>query len=893
MNVQWVNKLKIYLYSAFVMLFLFAGSDTIYAGTTGKIAGVVTDQATGEPMPGANVYVEGYHYGAASDIDGYYFIINVPPGMYTVVTQLIGYREVRTENVLVKVDLTTKMNIALQAENIELGEEIVVIAERPLIDIDVTSTAVSISADEIKALPVDNIYQVIEHQAGVVGGHFRGGRLGEVAYMVDGIPVNDPYNNSNTVNVENESIQELEVISGTFNAEYGQAMSGIVNIITKEGRPDHIESTFSGYLGKFYTNNDDLFPNLGASEGGFSENVQMTIGGPVPFVDRLTFFLTGRLLNDDGHLYGQRIYNTTDNDPFEPSGDQSYESMNYGKYKSLHGKLTYYLSSPFKLSYNFMAGFNENNYYDHGYQRTPAGIQDHYKQNYIHSLIFNHTISANTFYTLKFSLNETQYEGYVYEDPNDPRYVIPELGLPQSGYTFRSGGNQTGRYERNAQIWLGKLDIISQVSKNHKLGLGMDYKQHVMDVWGTGLRSRTGDIEQIHDIIYPDPGTPGFEDYMRKPVELSAYVQDKMEFEDMIINLGLRFDYFDPSTPMLADIRNPVNNDLFYFDNIDAPVKTQISPRFGISFPISSQGVIHVSYGHFFQTPNFEQLYGNIYDRADGTTIFLIDKTGLNTVTGNPDLDAMRTVQYEAGLQQVIYNNLVLDFTAYYRDLRNLIDTEIIETYDQNKYARYINRDYGNVRGIILSADKRLADYWGARLDFTYQFAEGNASDPRSVFFDNQSDPPNESEKKLTRLDWDQRVTLNLSLTAGTPGDWSVGLIGRYGTGTPYTAEIRFTGVNVDFRNNRAKPVNINFDLKAEKTFEIAGTRLSAFLYIFNLLDQKNEYSVYGSSGRANADLNTKFAGDIIGLNTLDEYVNNPSFYSAPRQIRLGLGFGF
>jgi outer membrane receptor protein involved in Fe transport len=312
----------------------------------------------------------------------------------------------------------------------------------------------------------------------------------------------------------------------------------------------------------------------------------------------------------------------------------------------------------------------------------------------------------------------------------------------------------------------------------------------------------------------------------------------------------------------------------------------------GISFPISSKGVIHVSYGHFFQIPNFEQLYGNIYDRSDGTTIFLIDKTGLNTITGNPDLDAQRTIQYEAGIQQVLYSNLVLDFTAYYRDLRNLVDTEVIETYDQHKYGRFINRDYGNVRGIILSFEKRLANYWGARIDFTYQHAEGNASDPRTVFFDNQSDPPRESEKKLLRLDWDQRSTLNFTFTAGIPFDWNIGLIGRFGAGTPYTADLRFNPINVDFRNNRTKPSIVNFDLKAEKTFTISNVRLTAFLYIFNLLDNRNEYGVYGSTGRADTDLNTKFAGDVVGLHTIDDYVRNPSMYSTPRQIRIGLGFG-
>jgi outer membrane receptor protein involved in Fe transport len=892
-SIQNYAPISVFITMALLFLIPFVS----WAGTTGKIVGLVTEKSTNENMAGANIYLEGYPYGAASDIDGYYHILNVPPGKYTLIVNLIGYHEIRMENVEVKIDLTTRIDFQVQPEHLELDESIVVVAERPLIDVDVTSTAVSISAEEMKAMPVDNIYQVIENQAGVVGGHFRGGRLGEVAYMVDGIPVNDPYNNSNTVSVENTSIQELEVISGTFNAEYGQAMSGVVNIITKDGRPDKVDATFSGFLGKYYTSDSDLFPNLDNADGGQLQNVQITLGGPVPLTNKFTFFLNGRYFNDDGHLYGQRIYNNSDSDPFEPSGDGAYVRMNYGLYKSFLGKLTYFASSSFKISYSFIAGLNENNYYDHSFQLTPDGLMDHFRENYTNNLVFNHTLSSNTFQTFKFTGNETKYKGYLYEDPNDPNYVIPEQGLPQSGYTFRSGGNHTSRYNRLANTWLGKWDLVSQISKEHKVGVGVIYRQHKLDVQGTSFRSRSigfdlTELTEIYEIVYPEAGTPGFEKYVREPLEIAAYIQDKMEFEDFIINLGVRFDYFDPASPMLTDVRNPMNNELFPFGNEPTPTKTQISPRLGISFPISSKGVIHVSYGHFFQIPNFEQLYANIYDRADGTTVFLIDKTGLNTITGNPDLDAQRTIQYEAGIQQVLYSNLVLDFTAYYRDLRNLVDTEIIETYDQNKYGRYINRDYGNIRGIILSLEKRLANFWGARLDFTYQFAEGNASDPRTVFFDNQSDPPRESEKKLLRLDWDQRTTLNFTFTAGKPFDWEVGLIGRYGTGSPYTADLRFNPINVDFRNNRTKPVVFNFDLKAEKTFEISNIKLSAFLYIFNLLDTRNEYGVYGSTGRADSDLNTKFAGDVVGLHTIDDYIRNPSMYSAPRQIRLGLAFG-
>jgi outer membrane receptor protein involved in Fe transport len=876
----------------FILLALLLASSVLMAGTTGKLAGRVLDKESGESLAGVNIYMEGQPLGAASDVDGYFFIINIPPGKYTVVAQMIGYKDITVENVRITIDQTTTLNFEMISAALESTEEIVVVAERPLIDIDVTSSSVSVSSDEIKAMPVDNFNEVVNNQAGVVAGHFRGGRSGEVAYMVDGIPVNDPYNSSQAISIENTSIQELEVISGTFNAEYGQAMSGVVNIITRDGARDKVHAEFSGYLGNFYTTHDKIFPNLDRLDGKGTENIQLTLHGPVPLVKDLTFFLTGRYEEDEGYYFGNRLYLPTDSDPFLPSGDSSYVPMANSRHRSLHGKLSYNLTPSIKVSYAALLGSDWNRYYDHGYRLTPDPLTNHYRRNANQNFIINHTLSNSSFYTVKFSQNFSKYYGYLYEDPYDPRYVIPEQGLPQSGYTFRSGGNHTGRYSRSTLTNLVKVDFVSQLNRQHKIGAGFIAAQHELRNFGTGFQADQTVIDDIHSIIYPDPYTPGYTLFTKKPQEAAAYIQDKMEYDDLIINLGLRFDYFNPNTKTLGDIRNPAYNDLFPFSNVDAEKRTQLSPRFGIAFPISSNGVIHVSYGHFFQTPSFEQLYQNIADMPDGTTRFLIDKGGLNTVIGNPNLDAQRTTMYEAGIQQGITDEIVVDFTAYYRDVRNLIDTEILETYDGARFGRFINRDYANIRGLVMSLEKRPSNYWGVRIDFTYQFAEGNASDPLSVFYDNQSETPNESEKRFLPLDWDQRSTLNVSLISGEPGNWLVGLISRYGTGTPYSAEIRWTGINVNWRNNRIKPSSLTFDLRGEKVFELYGTRITSYLMVYNLFDTLNEWGVYGSSGRAGTDLNTQFAGDVIGLHSIGDYVTNPGMYSPPRELRLGFSFG-
>lgn len=868
-----------------MLLIMGAALTPAQAGTTGKISGTVIEEATGEPMIGVNVLVEGTTYGAATDLEGYYHILNIPPGTYTVVARMIGYSEVKMQEVRVNVDLTTKINFTLKEQVLE-GEEVVVVAERPMVQRDLTSKASNISADEIKALPVDNFDEVVELQAGVVDGHFRGGRSGEVAYMVDGIPVNDPYNNSRGIEVENTSIQQLEVISGTFNAEYGQAMSGVVNIITRDGGSDY-EVELSSYTGTYYTTHEELHPNLDNVNSGNVRNAQLTVSGPVPFLNDLKFFTTARFLEDDGHLYGRRLYQTSDDNPFLPTGNMEYVPMNNSERMSFHGKLSYNLTPAIKLSGGFMMDDNENRYYNHAFRLTPEGPKTHYRTNYNVNFQVNHTLSNNTYHTVKVSQNESQYEGYVYEDPNDSAYLDTDNGQPASNYTFRSGGNEDDRYDRTTTTTLGKWDLSSQVTKIHKIGVGAVYKTYELYNFWTSLDTENSTEGEL---VYPAEFTPGREEYTKKPFEFAFYVQDKVEFENFIINAGLRYDYFDPNTNMPADTRNPELISLFPSESTDAKVKSQLSPRLGVAFPITAQGVIHVSYGHFLQIPNFELLYEGITDSAGVSKYYLPRDANLSTIKGNPDLESQQTVMYEVGLQQGLTDNLAFDFTAYYRDIRNLVGTEIVETYDTKKYARYVNRDYGNIRGIILSLEKRLSDYWGARVDYTYQLAEGNASDPQSVFLDNQSDPPRESEKKLIPLDWDQRHTLNIALNTGVQGNWNLGLIGTYGSGTPYTASSRFILGNVNFRNNRNKPDIINFDLQFEKYFKFSGTRMSTFIWVENLFDRKNEYNVYGSTGSADFDLEAYLSsGDILGLHTLEDYITNPSNYSAPRRIRLGL----
>lgn len=879
----------------------------LQSGQTGKIVGKVTDKRTNEPIIGASVVLQGSKMGSSSDFEGYYYIGNVLPGTYTLTITSLGFKTATVRNVIVKIDLTTTIDVKLEETVVEMGEAVVIEAERPLVQKDLTSTAVSISSDEIKVMPVENINQVINLQAGVVGGHFRGGRSGEVAYLVDGVSVNNPLSGNAGFVPENASVREMEVISGSFNAEYGQAMSGVVNIVTQDGSPEY-HGSVGAFFGDHYTNRTHLFYEQNKFNPLTDKNFQFSLSGPTQIVPDLYFFVTGRLQDEEGYLYGKRYYRITDPEPptfnidgnvfvFHTfTGDGTPVPMNPFYKLSLNGKVSYSLGD-IKLSYGSFWEKAQWRNYDHAYRLSPDGIMKHYSENMIQNLQLSHIISSYTMQSFKVSYNKFTGKGYLFENPYSGLYLDPEHGQV-SGYSYRNGGTQGGRYENKTTTVIGQWSLSSQLTKEHKIGLGAEMRLHSLYDHGTSLSKDTivvldslGNEVNIYFPTYPKLGVLGNLEFNEFPIEASVYVQDKMEYGMMIVNAGARLDYFNPNTRMLYDINNPRRNPLFPDAGRTklAKEKFQVSPRLGISFPITDQGIIHFSYGHFFQIPSFSNLYQNKQ--------YLINpSTQLQNTTGNPDLEAQRTVSYELGLQQVIFTNIGIDFTVYYRDIRNLLGSEIVQTYEGFKYARLVNRDYGNTRGFIFSVEKRYEDFYSIRADYTYQIAEGNASDPLTVFYNSQSDPPIETNKKVVALDWDQRSTLNVSLNVGDRGDWMTGLILNYGNGFPYTEDVT-TSNTIRFENGGTKPYTFNADLRMDKNFTLFDYNLNLYMIVYNVFDIQNDYNVDSRTGIANRRYFTSAEayspGPIYGYNTYEEYQNNPGNISAPRNIRLGFNLDF
>ncbi len=1004
--------------------YFFISFSLLNGGTTGKITGTITDKQSGIPLVGCNVLVEGTDLGASTDIDGQYFILNIPPGTHNVRAQMIGYATKKAQNVKVSIDLTTPLDFNMEIAALK-GEEIVVIADQNVFRKDLTHSEARISSEELEIMPINEIWDVVSAQGTITkdeggGIHIRGGRSQEVAYWVDGVSVTDGYDGGLSVAVDNNAIQELQVISGTFNAEYGQAMSGIINLVTKDGGKDYTGffSTYSAsYLSKsfFPFVPDTLTFSHKADNGKIldfnTHNIEASLSGPFPLLsDRLFFYGYLRQSSSNGWLNAWRIFDAYGNITFNPEDYKSLEeapietvSMDWRNKLNSNIKLTYKINSKMKLRLNHISSDESYQDYDHNAQHSPDGRLLHFNKGKNLRLNFTHSSSSRTFYTLDFSRYNKNYHNYAFKDPRDDRYIDPnfffyqQVTLPPS--SFKVWGIDKHRFRRETTTDVFKFDLTSQVSKIHQIKFGAEFRRHNLSLDSYEIQDADetdmlftiripGEYEVHYNETTPEwetgapgswilkspesgsfigwdwqstnrPAKTGFQSkedalsfleyfnknvqfgrgsYQESPVEMSTYLQDKIEFKNVIINLGLRLDTFNsngiiPANSAEPYIGNPRRDfldslSIYERENIDwkrvidpngdkditdSPYAnflpdsgrslldktgwwektksiTQISPRFSVAYPITDRGVIHFSFGHFFQTPSFEFLYTNPgYKMPED-----IGKFG---IYGNPALKPQKTVMYELGIRQEIFPGHTLEVTGYYRDVRNWLTTGIpIEVGDGISYFNYINRDYSNVRGLTLNIERRFRTYYGYQVNYTFQVAEGSNSNPDEEFGalkDNK-----EPTRMILPLNWDQTHTLNGTFFIGHK-QWYLSLISQFGSGYPYTPSINKAstqGINtslVNLTNSRRKPLTFHVDMNFIYKLNLLSVKTEFFIKVFNLFNRRNELTVYSDTGRANSTLTITSIEQYGRPNTVSEYYNHREWYSAPRQVQIGLKFGF
>jgi hypothetical protein len=877
-------------------LLVLVFAQVIQAGTAGKIAGVVRDSESGVPLPGAAVMINGTSIGTSTDEDGEYFILNVPVGTYMVVASLIGYQPVTQTKVTVLLDLTTPLDFQLTTAPVELKKGVTVVATRPLIQKDLTSSTDMVIREQLDYLPnAVEIQPVISNMAGTVVDqdgflHVRGGREATVSYFLDDIYIQDPLIGHVGTRIPPEALEELNLTTGGFTAEYGEALSGVVNAITREGGPN-FSGKVKAYDGLtcFY---DVKSGEYGKLERNNTHSLIFNLGGPLTFTqsDKATFFLSAEKIWSDGHLPHNERELTTGTGKINLRPANNLKLVLSGNYYTRDLE-RYVHRDVNSISYDFNLdglGKIRNKSYSMGAKTSYATS----KSTFV-------SIKLSHFYTdLKlapqhlFDVYWDQWPGYqedssgVYVGTIDDDNYNPAEEYFYTGFTTGDDYYPRYHYRRSRYTSLG-FDLISQVDKHNQIKFGGEYRANRLK-W---------DDKQFFN------ARPYGEKYEVNPNYAAFYVQDKIELKEIVINAGLRLDYLDADIDYWND---PVSKET----KVHTSSKTQLSPRLGISHPISDRTVIHFSYGYYFQVPPYQYMFTNL--QADLTT-------GL-PVVGNPDMEAEKSIAYELGINHALTDDITMKTTTYYKDLHNLASTREV-VYAGGSYTQFVNADYGTVKGVDVILTKRPTNKnLSGTINYSYMIAKGNASSAYEGYYDyfTQGTSAPVWPVREYPLSFDQRHTLTVDLDyrvprdwkgkfAGLtlPGAWGLNVLTKYGSGMPYT-KTDDQGNRLGAINEGRMPATYRVDLKFNKDFYLfqdKQTHLSFFTEVVNLFDRRNVLHVYSNTGKPDDyGYHYELTADPDGAGPLTaEDVNryyrllakDPENYDAPRTLRWGIEFVF
>lgn len=1048
----------------FVFLIVSLSFLTAYCGTTGKLVGRVTDSQTQEGLPGVNVTLTGTNLGAVTDNDGYYFIMNIPSGEYEIKVYVISYKEVRQKEVYVGADMTVKLNIKMAVQTIEMDSVYVEASE--LVSKSITQQEKTINKELLTKDIGADIAAAIKRQPGVVEDkegkiHVRGGREDEISYMIDGMSIVEPLFRTQQIQVSKGFVNEVKLITGGFNAEYGEAISGVVNLLSKEGSDKpalSISYEGNSFLPSFLNNNDN--------------RLTLEIGGPV-IKKYLSYYASGEIYstdyftpkyhsiptffyrNDstgyafrfdsydyDAHIdeYGRLIWDSTlttylwseDSVPYfrwgndtvtytyvhmgdtaqetifrmvpvidtvvaNPYNQSYFDSIGHvfphNRHSQYSGqlKLTFNPISSLKLNanviyskfsseilnnnikYNPDRGLNENGRSVHG------SLSGNLLINKSNLLMFslNHTenksILTHGFPDTLFSDNgdgtvdtfvpQSEYHVEWYEFwkdyssiddeafenisyPNDkfknnnpwgfnPFYLTDSSSIVYM-YPFYYGVYRR-YFSKSTQF---KADLQSVINKYNEAKFGIDYTMYEASI-----------------VSMQKPWTPYYEkdEFTVNPYKFSAYAQDKLEFELMVLNFGARFDLFDARTPYYPDKYATFGEPLYLTDTIvdgedtsfvrvpntipDTlyaggvwPVKMtskkmSFSPRFGISYPMAPKTYLRFNYGHFYQTPQFMYFFTNL--ESDVAT------TQANVIFGYPDLRPEHSISYEMEVESEIRRNVYFAVSAFYKDFFDLIGARSVKVFD-DYYFEYTNEDYSNSKGVELSFGmyERIFTFNGS---YTLMYATGTSSNSEekfnnySFFYDPETGEDLSSITSAKYVDFDQRHTFNFSYSFDTDyTSWNknakgfnVTMFHAIKSGKPYNGT--FASLANLFDNSSRMPWGFYTDSKVSKSFSFGKFSADISLKITNLFDVKNIISVYAETGLADesgnlgslrpsdfteeyriGDPNYDARQDIdndgkvspleqynVYLETYKDYSYNPHNYATPRTIILYIGLSF
>lgn len=910
-----------------VLSILLLSFNTLFSGIYGKISGVIRDADTNESLAGVNVLLGGTSMGTASDAEGYFSLINVPAGKYNITFMYVGYSKLVIKEVQVKADLTSTLNVAMKPEMI-LGETIEVVDERPLVDPGMSNSQLNVESESIEALPVQSVTEVLSLQAGIEessnGLTIRGGGANQTVFMLDGLSTNDEREGLPNTSISTSAIDYVQVQTGGFNAEYGQARSGIVNVVTKSGdiskysgvmtvhyhpaAPKHFgQSVYSknSYFNRpFYdpevmwtgTDNgawDDYTRNQYPSfAGGWNAVADATLkdddptndltpeaafrlfnwyrrrdgdikkpdyradfgfGGPIPFLGKslgnprfyLSYFKNKEMfvfpLSEDGYSESQgQLKITTDVSPniklmvaglmsqVNSSALLDWSGFSRSVVRSTYDVANLPSSSNTGLSIPFMPGYF-----------SPTEINAN-----IFDLKWTHTLTQKSFYEVKLQYKKSKYNTsqVATRDTTRKYEVIPGYFVDEAPYGYwgnsvlAPGGMHLGgwmnleRDKSEVTTTSAFVDYSNQFNRANLFKMGVSlvinrlnidhYSESPKDTWRRSM---------IYDV---------------SPFRIAAYAQNKMEFDGFIANIGLRMDYSNANSNAYDLTAYDDFYSAAYGSDIEelAPTKQAkstltLSPRLGISHPISEKAKLYFNYGHFRSEP-YSSYRFRLQRESNGQVMYM----------GDPNLDQEKTIAYEAGYEHDIADMYLLKVAGYYKDVTKQPGWVFYRGMNQVNYRKAESNNYADIRGLELTLTKKAGRWFSGFINYTYDVR----SSGYFGLLQYNEDPELQKEYLLqnpAQYRTHPRPYARLNLSFYTPDDygpmvmgmnplggWMLNLLGNWKAGSYST----FNPNNLPGISDNVQWVDYsNMDLRLSKTFQLKKYKVKLYFDVANLFNQK------------------------------------------------------
>lgn len=827
---------------------------SLFAGTTGLLEGRVTDKATGQYIIGANVTVMGTQLGAAADVDGIFVIANIRAGTYSVKFSSVGYRTVILQNVTILPDLRTRIDMQLDPSAVEL-DAVEVRAERPLIQKDQPSTAFSIGEVKLDKLPVVAFQEVLGLQPGTtIEGNVRGGKTNEVVYLVDGLPVQDVVGGGLGTGLPKSSITGMTIHTGGFEAQYGNAMSGIVNVVTKTGADKH---EIGGRV-----ESDGLLPTRVNEQQDRLTEMEITAGGPI-VPAKLYYFTANTYTKSDTRWW-------RDFDRFRVDGVIS-ELNGFSKLESI-------ISPSVRLALQGIYSLRDWRDYEFSWRFNLPGLPARNRNSYRLALTLSHTLSDNVFYTASVSryFQRSEIGERIGADQNLRPYEYDFF------LRYIVGGKRHWWADTRQTIYTLKADVTAQIDRSHIVKAGVELHQYniLSDLvkFEPQLTYFGKPLENAELLNYSNS-------YNYSPRSGSVYVQDKIEFvrDGSSFSFGVRWDFLDTraARPIVEFI--PVRQDEYeqrVVGTTNVKFKHQFSPRVAFAAPVGPSSFFYVNFGQYFQYPLFDYLYSGINPSQ-------IRSGTRGVLTGNPDLEPERTIAWEAGFKHGISPTVVASATYFRKSISNQIDSKTLIPFDSKSagdygFASYVNNAQATVNGLELVISQERGEKFSGTISYSYMVTEGVS--------DNVNQSINLAQwgfplvARPYPLSWDQRHTIKADADFSLFWGMQMNIVVLYNSPRPYTfypTRDGYTPLDSTkaFLPNNARMEDVLFvNLKVRREFALGCEpnfyHLTLYADARNVLNAKN-IRWFDSNGRVGGEL-----GD-------------PGAYYDPRRIRVGARLEF